>query len=264
MTSVSAIAPQIALMLKQENIASFDFTSVEAIVTGGAFASPDLIQAGRKIFGAPWSVRYSSTESGGIGLGTTLEADDDEALFTVGKPRKGVKAKICNAEGIELDQGEIGEIWISSPATMSGYWNDPEATDDVLKNGWLKTGDLAYVNDNECFVLAGRTKEMFIRGGYNVYPLEVEGVLSSHSKVSEIAIVPQLDEVMGEIGVAVVVPRAIKNPPTLEELREHGSRELASFKLPEVVVIINEIPRNATDKIDRRKLLEIIMNRDKN
>ena len=264
MTSVSAIAPQIALMLKQENIASFDFTSVKAIVTGGAFASPDLIQAGRKIFGAPWSVRYSSTESGGIGLGTTLEADDDEALFTVGKPRKGVKAKICNAEGIELDQGEIGEIWISSPAVMSGYWNDPEATDDVLKNGWLKTGDLAYVNDNDCFVLAGRTKEMFIRGGYNVYPLEVEGVLSSHSKVSEIAIVPQLDEVMGEIGVAFVVPKSTKNPPTLEELREYGSRELASFKLPEVVVIINEIPRNATDKIDRRKLIEIIMNRDKN
>ena len=105
---------------------------------------------------------------------------------------------------------------------------------------------------------------MFIRGGYNVYPLEVEGVLSSHSKVSEIAIVPQLDEVMGEIGVAVVVPKATKNPPTLEELREYGSRELASFKLPEVVVIINEIPRNATDKIDRRKLIEIMLTRDKN
>ncbi len=258
MTSVSAIAPQIALMLKQENIASLDFNSVKAIVTGGAFASPDLIRAGRETFGAPWSIRYSSTESGGIGLGTRLDADDSEALHTVGKPREGVQAKICDAAGQELPNGEIGEIWLSSPAVMSGYWNDPESTAMVLKDNWLKTGDLAYINENNCFVLAGRTNEMFIRGGYNIFPLEVEGVLAGHSKVSEIVIVPRSDQVMGEIGVAVVVPLDIDNPPTLEEIRQFGEKDLALYKLPEALTYIQEIPRNATDKIDRKRLKEII------
>ncbi|HJM29194.1 MAG: class I adenylate-forming enzyme family protein [Acidimicrobiales bacterium] len=260
MTSISAIAPQVALMLKQENITNLDFRSVQAIVTGGAFASPNLIQAGREIFGAPWSVRYSSTESGGIGLGTDLEADDSEALYTVGRPREGVKAKICDSEGKELPKGEIGEIWLSSSAIMSGYWNDPEATALIIEDDWLKTGDLAYVNENHCFVLAGRTKEMFIRGGYNVFPLEVEGVLSGHSKVSEIVIVPRQDQVMGEIGVAVVVPNDNHNPPTLDELREFGEIGLASYKLPEAILCVKKIPRNATDKIDRKQLFELVKN----
>jgi len=258
MTSVSAIAPQIALMLKQENIAALDFSSVQAIVTGGAFASPDLVRAGRETFGAPWSIRYSSTESGGIGLGTRLDADDSETLYTVGKPREGVEAKICDVVGQELSNGEIGEIWLSSPAVMSGYWNNPEATAMVLKDGWLKTGDLAYINENNCFVLAGRTKEMFIRGGYNIFPLEVEGVLAGHTKVSEIVIVPRSDQIMGEIGVAVVVPVETNDPPTLEELRQFGGKDLASYKLPEVIICTQEIPRNATDKIDRKRLKEIL------
>ena len=94
MSSVSAIAPQVALMLKQDGIEDLDFTSVKAIVTGGAYASINLIKRGREIFGAPWSVRYSSTESGGIGLGTSLTADDYEALHTIGRPREGVEQNL--------------------------------------------------------------------------------------------------------------------------------------------------------------------------
>ena len=258
MSSVSAIAPQVALMLKQDGIEDLDFSSVKAIVTGGAFASVNLIKKGREIFGAPWSVRYSSTESGGIGLGTSLTADDYEALHTIGRPREGVKAKICDSSGSELSNGEVGEIWISSPAVMSCYWNDPEETAKVFDQQWLKTGDLAYQTPEGYFILAGRTSEMYIRGGYNVYPLEVEGIFSEHPSIAEVVIIPRPDDIMGEIGVAVIVLEDGCLPITIDDLRSFGADKLAAYKLPEKVIHVESIPRNITDKIDRRKLKEIV------
>ena len=258
MSSVSAIAPQVALMLKQDGIEDLDFSSVKAIVTGGAYASVNLIKKGREIFGAPWSVRYSSTESGGIGLGTSLTADDYEALHTIGRPREGVKAKICDSSGSELSNGEVGEIWISSPAVMSCYWNDPEETAKVFDQEWLKTGDLAYQTPEGYFILAGRTTEMYIRGGYNVYPLEVEGIFSEYPSIAEVVIIPRPDDIMGEIGVAVIVLEDGCSPITIDDLRSFGAEKLAAYKLPEKVIHVESIPRNTTDKIDRRKLKEIV------
>ena len=258
MSSVSAIAPQVALMLKQDGIEDLDFSSVKAIVTGGAYASVNLIKKGREIFGAPWSVRYSSTESGGIGLGTSLTADDYEALHTIGRPREGVKAKICDSSGSELSNGEVGEIWISSPAVMSCYWNDPEETAKVFDQQWLKTGDLAYQTPEGYFILAGRTTEMYIRGGYNVYPLEVEGIFSEYPSIAEVVIIPRPDDIMGEIGVAVIVLEDGCLPITIDDLRSFGADKLAAYKLPEKVIHVESIPRNITDKIDRRKLKEIV------
>ncbi len=258
MSSVSAIAPQVALMLKQDGIEDLNFSSVKAIVTGGAYASVNLIKKGREIFGAPWSVRYSSTESGGIGLGTSITADDYEALHTIGRPREGVTAKICDSSGSELANGEVGEIWISSPAVMSCYWNDPEETAKVFDKQWLKTGDLAYQTPEGYFILAGRTTEMYIRGGYNVYPLEVEGIFSEYPSIAEVVIIPRPDDIMGEIGVAVIVLEDGCSPITIDDLRSFGADKLAAYKLPEKVIHVESIPRNTTDKIDRRKLKEIV------
>lgn len=137
---------------------------------------------------------------------------------------------------------------------MSGYWNDPVATDKSIVNGWLRTGDLAFEDDTGCFHLAGRTSEMYIRGGYNVFPLEVETVLSSHEQVAEIAVVPRKDKIMGEIGVAVVVPTDLEHPPTLDSLRNYSRRRLASYKIPEAIRILQKLPRNTSDKIDRLEL----------
>lgn len=257
MGSVSAIAPQVALMLRVPDLHRFDFECVKAIVTGGALASPGLVAAGRELFGAPWSIRYSSTESGGVGLGTALDADDEEALHTVGRPRPGVEAEVRGDDGSAVADGEVGELWLRSAAVMSGYWNDPESTASTLVDGWLRTGDLALVDDRGCFRLAGRTTEMFIRGGYNVYPLEVESVLSTHPKVADVAVAPRPDQVMGEVGVAVVVPADVTDPPTLDELRAHGERGLARYKLPEALRLVDSLPTNATDKVDRRALLAI-------
>lgn len=254
MAAVSAVAPQVALMLRVPDLDRFDFSCVQAIVTGGALASPGLVRDGCALFGAPWSIRYSSTESGGVGLGTALDADEDEALHTVGRPRPGVDAEVRDDAGVRMPDGEVGELWLRSPAVMSGYWNAPDATAEVLVDGWLRTGDLALVDPQGCYRLAGRATEMYIRGGYNVYPLEVESVLSSHPGVADVAIVPRADDVMGEVGVAVVVPADPGAPPGLDELREHASHELAGYKLPEAIRYVTALPVNATDKVDRRTL----------
>ncbi len=254
MPAVTGVAPQIALMLRHPLMSELDFEAVKAIVVGGAASSPGLVREAREKFGAGYSIRYSSTESGGVGLATDLQADDDEALHTIGTPRPGVEASVRSPDGEPSPAGEIGELWISSPAVMSGYWNDPDESARALKEGWLRTGDLALTDDQGRFRLAGRLKEMFIRGGYNVYPMEVEAVLDEHPDIAEVAVVARPDEVMGEIGVAVVVPVEGGKAPTLEELRTFGARGLAHHKLPEDLVVFDQLPRNASEKVDRRAL----------
>jgi acyl-CoA synthetase (AMP-forming)/AMP-acid ligase II len=156
-----------------------------------------------------------------------------------------------------VPSGEVGELCLRSPCMFRGYWRDPAATAEVLRDGWLHTGDLARVDDRGLLRLAGRKKEMYIRGGYNVYPVEVEAVLSQHPAVQEIAIVPRPDPVMGEIGVAVVVPAQAGTPPALDDLRAFGAERLAAFKLPEAVRVVDELPLTPMHKIDRARLAAV-------
>ena len=254
MAAVIGVAPQIALMVRHPSSAVLDFSAVRAVVAGGGPSAPELVRSARERFGAPYSIRYSSTESGGVGLATALDADDDEACHSVGRPRPGVRAEVRDAASERLGPGETGELWLRSPAVMSGYWRDPESSAEALQEGWLRTGDLATVDANGLYRLAGRLSDMFIRGGYNVHPAEVEGVLAGHPAVQEVAVVPRPDPVMGEIGLAVVVPQDHANPPTLDDLRAFGAGALARHKLPEALKLVDELPRNPTGKIDRRRL----------
>jgi acyl-CoA synthetase (AMP-forming)/AMP-acid ligase II len=139
---------------------------------------------------------------------------------------------------------------------MSGYWNDPEQTAAAFTaDGFVRTGDLGWIDDRGRLRLVGRSKEMYVRGGYNVYPVEVEGVLSTHPEIAALAIVPRPDDVMGEIGVAVVVARDPKQPPTIEDLRAYAAPHIAAYKLPEALIVRAELPLTAGDKIDRRALV---------
>lgn len=254
MSAVNGVAPQIALMVRHELSRKLDFSAVRAVVAGGGPSSPELVRAARERFGAPYSIRYSSTESGGVGLATALDADEDEACHTVGRPRDGVEAEVRDPDGARLAAGKTGELWLRSPAVMSGYWRDPAGTAEALVGGWLRTGDLATVDGRGLHRLAGRTAEMYIRGGYNVYPIEVEAVLEAHPDVAEAVVLGRPDQVMGETGVAVVVPRDRANPPTLEDLRGFCSASLARHKLPEALELVDGLPRNPSGKIDRRRL----------
>ena len=253
--SIGGVAPQMALLLR-EDLEAYDLACVQTIIMGGAASPPSMVREAKARFDAAYSIRYSSTESGGCGTGTDFDADEEEALFTVGRPRGGIEVGICDDDAGPLPDGEVGEVWLRSPTTMSGYWRDHAATDHALVRGWLRTGDLGFVDERGCLRLAGRLKEMFIRGGYNVYPAEVEAVLADHPAVAEVAVVPRPDPVMGEIGVAVVVPADPAVPPSLDELRAHAESQLARWKLPEAVRIASDLPRTAVHKLDRRALAE--------
>lgn len=256
MPAVTGVAPQIALMVRHRLIGELDFSAVRAVIAGGGPSAPDLVLAARRAFGAGYSIRYSSTESGGVGLATALDADDDEACRSIGRPRPGVEAAVRGADGSELAPGRVGELWLRSPTVMSGYWGDPAATADALDDGWLRTGDLASVDERGLYRLAGRLDEMYIRGGYNVYPLEVENALGGHPGVDEVAVMGRPDPVMGQTGLAVVVPAEGSEPPTLEDLRAFGAGRLARHKLPEAVVVAAELPRRPNGKLDRVRLAE--------
>lgn len=252
--TLGGVAPQLALLLRDPSFEDYDLSAVEMIIMGGAFSPPALVQEARERFGAKYSIRYSSTESGGLGTATAWDAPDDEALHTIGRPRPGIDAAVLDPEDRPVVDGTIGELCLRSPAMMRGYWHDPVATADTVRDGWLHTGDLAYVDETGCLRLAGRSKEMFIRGGYNVYPVEVEAILSSHPDVVDAALVPRPDPVMGEIGVAVIIPRDPEAPPSLESLREFCAAKLAAYKLPEAVRVVPELPLTPMQKIDRRAL----------
>jgi acyl-CoA synthetase (AMP-forming)/AMP-acid ligase II len=256
MASVGGIGAQVALMLRLPNFDDFDVSSVKAIVVGGGPSPKALIEEARRRFGAAYSVRYSSTESGGVGTLTAFDAPDEETLYTVGRPRAGIELVIRDDDQKPVPDGEVGEVTLRSPAMLSEYWNDPENTAKTLRDGWLYTQDLGSIDEAGCLRLAGRSKEMFIRGGYNVYPLEVEAILQSHPEVAHVAVIPRPDDVMGEIGVAVVVPRDPTRTPTLDDLRSFASGHLAAYKLPEALRIVDELPYTGMQKVDRARLQE--------
>jgi acyl-CoA synthetase (AMP-forming)/AMP-acid ligase II len=253
-TTVGAIGAQVALMLREPEFDQNDLSAVEALVVGGGPSTPELIREATEQFGAGYSVRYSSTESGGVGTMTEPFDLDDALDGTVGRARRGVDVAIRGEEAKALASAEIGEVWIRSPSLMSGYWRDPDMTAHTLVDGWLRTDDLGSVDEKGRLWLAGRRSEMFIRGGYNVYPVEVEAVLASHPGVALVAVIPRPDPVMGEVGTAVVVPADSADPPTLEELRRFAEDRLARHKLPEELRLVDELPLTPTDKVDRKSL----------
>lgn len=265
MPTIGVVAPQLALMLRSPLVDTLDLSSVQAIIAGGAASPPTLVHEARRRLGAAYSIRYSSTESGGVGIATAFDAPDDEALHTVGRPRPGIEVRIADEDDVPVPDGTVGELQLRSGAVMDGYWNDPEATARALTaDRWLRTGDLALLDDEGRVVLAGRRTDMYIRGGYNVFPTEVEHVLVEHPGVLDVVVVPRPDEVMGELGLALVVPVDPEAPPTLEELREHAAATLARHKLPERLLLADDLPLTSAQKVDRveaRRLVEEFLDR---
>jgi acyl-CoA synthetase (AMP-forming)/AMP-acid ligase II len=251
MNTVAGVPAQLALMLRQPDFDEYDLDSVQYIVAGGGPVTPGLAEEARQRFGAKLATRYSCTEAG-IGLGTAFDDPDEDAIVSVGRPHAAVELRLLDEADCDVPAGEVGSVCLRSPAVMTGYWGDPEGTRAAFTaDGFVRTGDLGWVDDLGRLRLVGRSKEMYVRGGYNVYPVEVEGVLSTHPEVASIAIVPRADPVMGEIGIACVVPRDPAHPPTLEALRAHGTDRLAAYKLPEQLRVLDALPLTAMEKVDR-------------
>jgi acyl-CoA synthetase (AMP-forming)/AMP-acid ligase II len=265
MPGIGGIPTQIALMLADPTFAERDVSCVQAIVMGGGPATQALVRGAREGFGAAVAVRYSCTEAG-VGTGTAFTDPPDDAERTVGRPQPGVELLLLDDQDAPVAPGDVGSICFRSPATMSGYWRAPELTEAAIvqsgdARGAVRTGDLGWVDGGGRLRLVGRAKEMYVRGGENVYPMEVEGVLASHPAVAEVAVVPRADDVWGEVGVAVVVARDSSVAPSLADLRMHAGTHLAAFKLPDDVVLVDALPLTPMEKVDRRALARVVENR---
>jgi len=254
MSTIAGVPAQFALMLRQPDFDAYDLDSVAYLVSGGGPLTPDLAEEARERFGAALSTRYSCTEAG-IGLGTGFDDPPEDAVLTVGRPHPVVELALLDEDDRPVPAGEVGQVCLRSPAVMAEYWRDPEATRAAFTvDGFVRTGDLGWLDDADRLRLVGRSKEMYVRGGYNVYPVEVEAVLSTHPGVAAVAVVPRGDDVMGEVGVAVIVPRDPGAPPTLASLREHAGGSIAAYKLPEDLRVVDDLPLTPMEKVDRRAL----------
>ena len=161
------------------------------------------------------------------------------------------EVELRDGDGRAVPAGEVGEMYIRGPHVSSGYWNNPAETAlSYLENGWFRTGDLARRDDDGFFYIAGRRKEMFISGGVNVYPAEIEAELVLHPSVSDAAVIATPHETWGEAGVAFVVARGV----TAEELNEYLLQRIAKYKVPRRFIFLDALPRTPYGKVEKTRL----------
>lgn len=190
---------------------------------------------------------------------TVFLADPQTAtqkIGSVGKPQILCEARIVGPDGTDRPTGDTGELWLSGPGITPGYWGNAEATAAAITpDGWLKTGDLARKDDDGCYYIVGRLKEMFISGAENVYPAEVENVLALHPAVLEAAVVGVADARWGEVGHAFILVRPHHHAPEAADLQSWCRARLAAFKVPKYVTLIDEFPRTPAGKIQKHLIL---------
>jgi long-chain acyl-CoA synthetase len=250
---VPAMAWQI---LESPNFHKYDLSSVESVGYGGAPAASELVTRIRQAFPKVESTNgYGLTETSAI---TTMNVAEDytEKPDSVGVPVPVCDVKIVDPEGRTLPVGEIGEVWIKGANVVAGYWRKPEATAESFTDGWLHSGDLGRLDEEGFLYILDRAKDMLIRGGENIYCVEVEDVLYNHPAVMDAAVVGIPHKVLGE-EVGAIVQVKPGHDVTESELQAHVAEHLAAFKVPVKIQIRHEpLPRNANGKIMKRDLRE--------
>jgi acyl-CoA synthetase (AMP-forming)/AMP-acid ligase II len=248
------VPTQWALVLALPTVATTDLSSLRITSSGAARVPAELVRDMREKLGAPVVVRYTSTEAC-ISTGTRLDDDDDVVANTVGRVSPGVELRMLGDDGEEAAIGEVGEVLLRSRAAMRCYFKDPEKTAEVIDaDGWVHTGDLGRLDERGNLSLVGRRTEMYIRGGYNVYPAEVEAALGEHPGVDRVAVFGLPDPVLGQIGAAAIVPTDPAAPPSAEELRAWCRDRLANYKAPDRVEFVADLPLTSMAKVDKRAL----------
>ncbi|KZN95087.1 class I adenylate-forming enzyme family protein [Aeribacillus pallidus] len=245
--------------LEQEDFEDYDLSSLRAGIVGASPIPPNKVKEIRERMGINLCQSYGITETGSVTATDYDEQDERVILETVGKPIEGVKLKIVDENRQELPPGEVGEIAIHSFGTMKGYYKMKEQTEQVLdKEGWFYTGDLGVLDEKGNLRFVGRKKEMIIRGGFNIYPQEVEAVLTKHPQVVEAAVIGLPDEVMGE-SVCAVIKLKKGAACTEEELKEFVKAQMASYKVPNKIIFTEDFPVTASGKIQKVRLKDQVM-----
>jgi len=229
----------------------FDTSALRTCITGGASMPVEVLHGFEEAFGSVVLEGYGLSETSPVASST--HPDRERKPGSIGTPIEGVEMRVVDEDGNEVPQGEVGEIAIRGHNVMKGYWQRPEATAEAIRGGWFHSGDMARVDEDGCFFIVDRKKDMIIRGGYNVYPREVEEVLYEHPKVREAAVlgVPH-DEWGEEIGAAVVLHEGEQVAP--EELSAYVKERIAAYKYPRLVWFLDDLPKGPTGKILKREI----------
>lgn len=248
------VPTQWAKLLDQPGVSRETLPHLRVGIVATAPAPPELVERTAARIGVPLVVRYAMTESPTI-CGTE-PGDPPGVLFrTVGRPQAGVAVRVTDEAGHSVPVGEVGRVRVLSDCVMRGYWREPELTAAAFdEDDYLISGDLGRFTPEGNLQLVGRTGDLYIRGGFNVYPLEVENVLADHPRVRQVAVVGEPTPVIGETGVAFVVPADPAAPPTLDDLRVWSKARLADYKAPDRLVLLEELPTTAMQKTDRGHL----------
>ena len=241
-------------LLEHPERKNYDLSSIEAIAYGGAPAAPELVRKIREVFGALPGNGWGMTETMATVTGHSSE-DYLNRPDSCGPPVAVADLKIMSEDGSrELPTGEIGELWARGPMVVKGYWNNPEATAETFVDGWVKTGDLARLDEEGWCYIADRAKDMIIRGGENIYSSEVENVLYDHPAVTDAALIGLPHQQLGE-EPAAVVHLAPGMQASEAELQEWVAERLAKFKVPvRIAFTPDTLPRNANGKILKKEL----------
>lgn len=249
-------APTIYIgLLNHPDINKYDLSSIVAAISGSAPLPKEIIDSFEEKTGGKLVEGYGLTEASPV-THVNFVWDHEIVKGSIGVPWPGTDAAVFSPEtGEELPHGEIGELAVKGPQVMKGYWNNPDETELVLKDGWLYTGDLCYMDERGYFYIVDRKKDTIIASGFNIYPREVEEVLYEHPAVQEAAVVGVKDSYRGETVKAFIVLK--EGAQTSEdELNKYMRERIASFKVPRIYEFRKELPKSAIGKILRRELKE--------
>jgi len=241
-----------AAMLHNPDASSFDASSLELCVSGGAAMPVEVLKEFERTFDCKVLEGYGLSET--CAIASFNRPDIERKPGSIGLPVDGVEMRLVDDEGHEVGQGEVGEILIRGPVVMSGYWNRSEATAEAIgENGWLHTGDLAKQDEDGYFFIVDRKKELIIRGGFNIYPREIEEVLYEHPAIREVAVVGIPHESLGEeVGAAVALKAGAS--ATTEDVQSFVKERVAAYKYPRQIWFVEQLPKGATGKILKREI----------
>jgi fatty-acyl-CoA synthase len=248
--------PAVILLLTQHPaIKDCDLSSLRKLFYGASPIAEDLLKTAQALFGCDFYGLYGLTETSGAGTCLMPEAHVGGRLRSCGQAYPGIDITVVDADGRELPPGEVGELIVRHGTVMKGYWKRPDATREVIRDGWFHTGDAGYRDADGFFYIHDRLKDMIVSGGENVYPAEVENAIFGHAAVADVAVIGVPDERWGEAVKAIVVLKTDARADAADII-DFARTRIAGYKLPKSVDFVAALPRNPSGKILRRELRE--------